>query len=121
MRDGAAQCTNRPHRALSLSEAAASLKGGCYKAMSQVFRISLTKAHLDQIPHDERVFYLMAGQLSNDINILTKLLWFAFNQHMKTEGVVKEASLSQTVVKLLAGKLYEGHSLIRSLFSAKKL
>jgi hypothetical protein len=91
--------------------------------MSQVFRISLTKADLDKIPHDERVFYLMAGQLSNDINILTKLLWFAFNQHMKTEEVVKEASLSQTllVVKLLAGKLYEGHSLIRSLFSAKKL
>jgi hypothetical protein len=62
--------------------------------MSQVFRISLTKADLDKIPHDERVFYLMVGQLSNDINILTKILWFAFSQHMKTDGVVKDASSS---------------------------
>jgi hypothetical protein len=91
--------------------------------MSQVFRIPLTKAHLDQIPHDERVFYLMAGQLSNDVNILTKLVWFAFNQHMTTDGVVKEAALSQTLllIKLLAGKLYEGHSLIAKSFSGKKL
>jgi hypothetical protein len=66
--------------------------------MSQVFRISLTKADLDKIPHDERVFYLMVGQLSNDINILTKILWFAFSQHMKTEGVVKDASLSQALL-----------------------
>jgi hypothetical protein len=64
--------------------------------MSQVFHIPLTKAHLDQIPHDERVFYLVAGQLSNDINILTKLLWFAFNQYRATNGVENGAALSQT-------------------------
>jgi hypothetical protein len=92
------------------------------KTMSQLFRISLTKAHLDKIPHDERVFYLMAGQLSNDLNILSKLVWFAFNQHMATDGVVKEAALSQTLLltKLLAGKLYEGHSAALAISSRRR-
>jgi hypothetical protein len=91
--------------------------------MSQLFQIALTKAHLDHIPPDERVFYLVAGQLSNEINILTKLLWFAFNQYRATDGVLNEAALAQIllIVKLLAGKLYEGYRFIGKAFSAKKL
>jgi hypothetical protein len=66
----------------------------------------------------------MAGQLANEINILTKLVWFGMNQERAAaKGVPKEAALSQTLllIKILAGKLYEGHALIGKAFSAKKL
>jgi hypothetical protein len=66
----------------------------------------------------------MAGQLANEINILTKLVWFGMNQERAAaKGVPQEAALSQTLllIKILAGKLYEGHALIGKAFSAKKL
>jgi len=48
--------------------------------MTQLAALTLTKTQLDQIPADERLFYFMAGQLYNDINILTKLLTAAINE-----------------------------------------
>lgn len=91
--------------------------------VAQVFYIPLTKAHIEQIPLDERVFYFLAAQLANDLNGLTKLLWFAFNEHRTTEGLIQSAALSQVmlVIKMLAGKLYEGHKLIAKMYSGKKL
>jgi hypothetical protein len=92
--------------------------------MAQVIRIRLTKGQLDKIPRNERVFYFMAGQLANEINILTKLVWFGMNQERAAaKGVPQEAALSQTLllIKILAGKLYEGHALTGKAFSATKL
>ena len=42
------------------------------RSMTQLHALILTKAQLDQIPEDERLFYFMAGQLHNDLNILSK-------------------------------------------------
>jgi hypothetical protein len=91
--------------------------------MAQLFYIPLTKAHLAQIPFNERVFYFLASQLENDLNGLTKLLWFAFNEYRTTDGLIQSAALSQVmlIMKLLAGKLYEGHKLIAKMYSGKKL
>ena len=48
--------------------------------MTQLATLTLTKTQLDRIPADERLFYFMAGQLLNDVNILTKLLIAAKNE-----------------------------------------
>ena len=37
-------------------------------------RAALPKADLDRVPPDERFFYVMAGHLANEVNILGKLL-----------------------------------------------
>lgn len=91
--------------------------------MAQILHIPITKAHLAQIPLNERVFYFLASQLANDLNALTKLLWFAFNGYRTTDGLIQNAALSQVmlIIKLLAGKLYEGHKLIAKMYSGTKL
>jgi hypothetical protein len=91
--------------------------------MAEIHALSFTKAQLDLIPTDERLFYFMAGQILNDINILTKILIFAVNELTlsSTEGPERSAAKAQVVLilKLLAGRLYEGHKTISSTFSAK--
>jgi hypothetical protein len=81
-----------------------------------------TKADLDRIPDDERTFYLMAGQLANDINILGRLLSFAASTP-RPDTPRMWAGLTQMllIAKLLAARLFEGHRLISQTFSARKL
>jgi hypothetical protein len=92
-------------------------------AMTQLAALTLTKAQLDQIPADERLFYFMAGQLHNDINILTKLLTAAINEVklVGKEPPKRSAAIAQVLLllKLTAGRLYEGHKMISETFSAK--
>ena len=91
--------------------------------MTQLAALMLTKTQLDQIPADERLFYFMAGQLYNDINILTKLLAVAINEmeFVGEEPPKRSAAAAQVLLllKLTAGRLYEGHKMINETFSAK--
>lgn len=86
-------------------------------------KLTLAKAQFDQIPADERLFYFMAGQLHNDINILTKLLSAAINEVklVDKEPPKLSAAIAQVLLllKLIAGRLYEGHKMIGETFSAK--
>ena len=91
--------------------------------MTRLMKLTLTKAQFDQIPADERLFYFMAGQLHNDINILTKLLSAAINELklVDKEPPKRSAALAQALLllKLIAGRVYEGHKMIGETFSAK--
>ena len=71
--------------------------------MPDVYKATLTKADLDKIPFDERAFYLMAGQLANDINIFGKLTIFSSNKP-ESNPLSQLASLTQTflLIKLRA-------------------
>ncbi len=93
--------------------------------MTQLAALTLTKAQLDQIPGDERLFYFMAGQLHNDINILSKLLIAATNEMKLVYSTLPKRSAATAQVllllKLTAGRLYEGHKMISETFSAKGL
>jgi hypothetical protein len=98
-------------------------------AMSELSVISLTKADLDRIPTDERFFYLMAGHLGNDVNVLGKLLMAAYNSGFspedskRREGPHGHAGLTQTflLLKLLAGRLHEANVLIGAHYFGKGL
>jgi hypothetical protein len=91
--------------------------------MTQLAALTLTKTQFDQIPADERLFYFMAGQLHNDINILTKLLAVSINEIEFVGGELPKRSAAAAQVllllKLTAGRLYEGYKMINETFSAK--
>jgi hypothetical protein len=97
--------------------------------MPRLKRVRLTKTDLDRIPADERFFYLMAGHLANDVNILGQLLIAAFNSAFARPGepardephnAAGQAQLF-LLLKLLAGRLHEANSLIGSHYFAKGL
>jgi hypothetical protein len=97
--------------------------------MAELKGVHLTKADLDRIPADERYFYLMAGHLANDVNILGKLLLMASNSAFRKDGEIleknphRQAGLAQMflVLKLLAGRLYEASRLIGTHYFGKGL
>jgi hypothetical protein len=80
----------------------------------EIYPITFSKAQLDAVPEDERIFYLMAGQLANDLNWLTKLMMFSINP---VDGPPMRAdvnrSLTMFLMRLLAGRLHEGWRMIR--------
>jgi hypothetical protein len=84
------------------------------RAVIEIYQITFSKAQLDATPEDERIFYLMAGQLANDLNFLTKLLMFAINP---VDGPPVRArvntSLAMFQVRLLAGRLHEGWKMMK--------
>lgn len=54
-------------------------------AVTEVYPLRLTRKDFDRAPEQERLVYLMLGQVANDINLLRKQLIFATG---------KEASLN---------------------------
>jgi hypothetical protein len=68
--------------------------------MTKLIALTLTKADFDRIPADQRLFYFLAGQL---------------------QSPQRSAALAQVILllKLTAGRLYEGHKMINENFSAK--
>jgi hypothetical protein len=79
--------------------------------------VTFSKALLDSIPKDERMFHVMAGQLANDLNILTKLMHMAMNPVAGHEVLTRaNTTVAMLVIKLLAGRLNEGWELIKCQF-----
>jgi hypothetical protein len=91
--------------------------------MAKLRAVLHRKSDLDNIPKQERTFYLMAGQLANDINILGKLLIFATTASKEPGEPRQWAGMTTAVLilEILAGRLYEGYRLIDKAFSARKL
>ena len=91
--------------------------------MARLIALKLTKAQLDAIPKEDRLFYFMAGQVMNDVNILSTLLLAAHNEVKLAgdEAAKRSAAMAQLMLllKLTAGRLYEAHKLINHGFSAK--
>lgn len=80
-----------------------------------VHPITISKEKLDEAPEEERLTYLMAGNLANDLLTLQKLLVISSN----TAAEMGEAHSTPVngstllIVKLLAGRLYEGWNWLR--------
>jgi hypothetical protein len=80
----------------------------------EIYQITFSKAQLDAVPEDERTFYLMAGQLANDLNFLTKFLMFAINPVDGPPVLARvNTSLAMFQVRLLAGRLHEGWKMMK--------
>jgi hypothetical protein len=87
-----------------------------------IYPIRFSKALLNKVPEDERTFHLMAGQLANDLNILSKLIIMLLN-HASEQELLRRANTTSAIllIKLLAGRLNEGWELMcRQFFPSKQ-
>lgn len=89
----------------------------------RIHRVPISKTKLDAIPEYERAFYIQIGHLGNELNMLNKLLLYSSQNIRALDGVQNEAQTSQTllIVKILAGKLYEGWELTKRAFFGTKI
>lgn len=85
--------------------------------MVTIYRIALRKEQLDAIPEAERNLLFALGHLANELNVLTKLFYWA--AHNQREGdIFQHASNAQsmTIVRLLCGKMHEGWRLLQTSY-----
>jgi hypothetical protein len=88
-----------------------------------IYPIRFSKALLNKVPEDERTLHLMAGQLANDLNILSKLIIILLNPVSGHEIIRNANTTSATLlIKFLAGRLNEGWELmVSSVFPEQKI
>lgn len=93
-----------------------------YHEMTDLYVVPVTKAKLDSIPEDARVFFVHVGHLRNELMALQKLI-LASQQHEATNEILISMRTYQhlMLIKLLAGKLREGWELLTRLYFGAKL
>lgn len=84
-----------------------------------VFELRYTKADLMAAPDNERIFYLLATGLMNDIQVLIRQYIIAARQDEDDRVRLDGASaIGMLNLRLLAGRFYEGWTLIQNEWPA---
>lgn len=84
-----------------------------------LFELRYTKAEMAAAPEAERMFYLMATSLANDIQILIRQYLIAIKQDHKDEAVRNASSaVAMLNLRLLAGRFHEGWVLVEERWPA---
>ena len=91
-------------------------------------RMKLTKAefskkHLDQLPKEEKVFFVQLTHLLDELSILSKCVIFASNAIEAKQEVEKTAQRMQALffIRILVGKIYEGWRMFRASYFSSQL
>lgn len=83
----------------------------------ELFTLQYSKADLEAAPEEERVFYLMITQLSNDLQILWKQVILALGNPATSEIDGQAAStVAMLNLRLLCGRLSEGGQTLHHVF-----
>jgi hypothetical protein len=84
-------------------------------------KIEISKSKLLSIQEDERIFFVQFGNLMNELNTLQKLIYFS--SHATDNEIIRRGSHSQALflVRILAGKLFEGWRLLEKNFFGTKI
>ncbi len=87
-----------------------------------VYRMPISKEILDSIPEKERSLFIVVGHLSNELNIFSKLFFWA-SKFSDEEPVRHKANITQSLAlaRILAGKLFEGWNTIGKVYFSTKL
>lgn len=82
----------------------------------EVHSLAYTKGDLDKAPSDERMFYIMAGSVANDLAILHKALLAAKDTQSFGNAIAKQGNSVVTgfILRMLSGRLVEAWKLTRS-------
>jgi hypothetical protein len=88
----------------------------------QLLKIEIPKDKLSSIPKEEIIFFVQIGNLLSDLSMLQKLTIFSTN-YKDVTGIVRAAQNLQTLLllRIQAGKLYEGWELLHKNFFATGL
>ncbi len=83
--------------------------------MIELHELHYTKAELAKAPEKDRLFYLMATGLANDLQTLMKLFGVALREE-SGELIIKQGSstVGMLMLRFLAGRLWEGWELLRT-------
>ena len=75
----------------------------------ELLKVEIPKTKLSSVPKNERVFFVQAGNLLNDLSMLQKLWYFTTNTKT-TNKIARAAQNIQALclIRILAGKLDEG-------------
>lgn len=90
----------------------------------KVMRIHINKRELMSLQDDERILFLSLGLFVNEINALTRMLYWAANRKSDKLNEAEENGMRTMIfflMRLLAGKLYESHKVVKKKFSKRKL
>ena len=85
----------------------------------KIYRVPISGTELSSIPEDERVFFIQAARLANDLSFLHKLLYFASGKSEVEEEQRGLFTQHIFVVRILAGTLFEGWDVFRKSFFNK--
>src|SRR5258708_3610761 len=82
-----------------------------------LYPVSFTKNDLVDAPHDEVLFFLLAGHVHNELHVLLRVLLLS----TPADGAPKPLEAAQTVtghlmMRLLGAKLFEAWELLRYRF-----
>lgn len=86
-----------------------------------IHTMQYTKADLDRAPEDDRLLFIMATGLANDTQMLNKTLAVIIETDRDSSNrIINQANsaFGMLILRLLAGKMYEGWKLL-SRFSSK--
>jgi len=88
----------------------------------EITRIVFKKSSFDKIPENERVFMVQFLMFANEISMLQKFIKFS-NYPQEGEPVLTSGQNTQTffLVKLFAGKLFEGYEIVRKNYFGNQL
>ena len=88
----------------------------------EITRIVFSKTSFDEIPENERIFMVQILMFANEISMLQKIIKFSNYPH-EGHPVLTSAQNTQTffLVKLFAGKLFEGYELVRKNYFGNQL
>ncbi len=82
-----------------------------------VIAVRLNKDKLITLPDAERVFFIGLGHISNEINAITKMLyWSAGTPQRNNAEINGQRFLTLFLMKILSGKLFESWNLFQKLF-----
>jgi hypothetical protein len=85
----------------------------------KLFLQQISKSQFNNIPENERNFFLFIGHLANEIAILQKLFIMSFKNKSSSHQVEDRAHMAQAlfIMKILVGKVWEAWELITKVFN----
>lgn len=87
----------------------------------QVYRVKLPKQHLAALPEADRKLFLLLGHVSNEINVLQKLILMLRREDAPSSMVdIVEAGQAMIVLRNLIGKLHEAYRLFNEQVQGNK-
>lgn len=93
------------------------------KDKMKLVKAEFSKKHLDQLPKEEKIFFVQLTHLLDELSILSKCVIFASNAIEVKQEVEKTAQRMQALffIRILAGKIYEGRKMFRALYFSPQL
>jgi hypothetical protein len=95
----------------------------------RLVRFVIDRAAFDRIPEDERIFFILAGRMANELNSLTRLSFWCYNGAEPVTGgsespadLTAFARFSQAflLLKISISQLWEAWGALRTSFLAKR-